>query len=90
MSNVLIRGLPEVARRKIEKFAHARNLSINQTMILLIVHGLKESENEKAEEARREEAFQRLYAMRERMHRKYGRVEDSTKIIREFRDKRNQ
>jgi flagellar biosynthesis component FlhA len=90
MGNMLVRGLPERIRRRLESFAESQNLSLNQTLLRLIEAGLQKEETEKEKEERRKEAFRRIRELREEIYRKYGFQEDSAKIIRELRDERAQ
>lgn len=88
MSNVLVRGLPENIHRKIQKMAEAGNLSVNQVMVRLLAEAVEQEKEKKEDEGRHREAFRRLNELREEMYRKYGKQEDSTKIIREMREER--
>jgi len=88
MSNVLVRGLPEGIHRRIEKMAESQNLSINQLMVRFIIEGAEQAETEEKGRRRDEDAFKRLREFQERTWQKYGISEDSTKMIREFRDNR--
>lgn len=85
MANILLRGIPKTLHKEIEEIAHSENLSMNQLLLRLISEGLKTKEKREREK----EAFYRLNQIREELHEKYGLSEDSTKIIREFRDHRN-
>ena len=89
MADILIRGVPPRMRREIQRKAESRNLSVNQLLLHMIKTTLEQEENEKEKKARQKEAFRRLNELREEIHRKYGLSDDSTKIIREFRDRRN-
>jgi len=89
MRNVLVRGLPEEVHRQFEKIAESQNLSVNQLMVRLLIEGMKRS---KAEEEKRKEwgeAIQRLKEIREENYRKYGKQEESWKLIREAREERS-
>jgi hypothetical protein len=88
MSNVLVRGLPEKVRIRIQKMADGENLSVNQMLIQLIVTAINISEKQKRRDEREQEAFRRLDEFREEMYRKYGMFDDSAKLIREDRDSR--
>ena len=90
MSNVLVRGLPRIVHNRIQQFANSENQSVNQVLVWLITDAVKQMEKKKDEETWRAEAFQRLQEIREEIHRKHGLLDDSTKIIRHFRDTRNQ
>jgi plasmid stability protein len=86
VSNLLIRGLSDGVRRKIQRLAAAENLSINQEVIRLIVMALEQAEGKKEMEERRAEAFRRIRELRKQFHQKYGMLDDSTKLIREDRE----
>lgn len=90
MGNVLVRGLPPRVHKEIQRFASAENLSTNQVLIRLITMAIEQMEREKEKREREEEAFRRIKGMREAIYRKRGLLDDSAKIIREFRDNRNQ
>ena len=89
IKSMIIRGLPPKTRFKIQRMARSENLSMNQMIVRLLLQAVAHSEREKDEKAIRSEAFRRLDEFRERRYRKYGKMEDSTKIIREFRDNRS-
>lgn len=89
MSDILVRGLPERVHRQIQRLAESQHSSVNQILVHLITIALKEREKENDADERRREAFRRIRELREEIYRKYGPQEDSTKIIREFRDNRN-
>lgn len=88
MSDVLIRGIPPRVHRQIQRLAEADNLSLNQYLVRQLVEMVKKNGEEEAEEERRKDVFQRIEELRERLYRKYGKMEDSTKLIREDRDSR--
>ena len=88
MSNVLVRGIPEKVRRRIDKMARQENLSSNQLMVRLITQAIEKADLEREEEERRSEAFRGIERLREKIYKKYGKQEDSTKIIRQMRDER--
>ena len=88
MSNLLVRGISPIVYRKIQKMAQKENLSMNQAIIRLIASGLEGVETEEEREKQLRETFRRLKEIREANFRKYGRSEDSTKLIREDRDSR--
>ena len=89
MSDVLVRGIPKMVHHRIRRFAKRENLSLNQALIQLIVGAMKRLEEKDEEEERRAQAFERLERLREEIRKKYGRQEDSTKLIREARDERS-
>lgn len=88
MSDLLIRGLSREVHRQIQKIAEEENLSVNQLLVRLLVHAVRRTQEKKEEQGRRREAFRRLEEMREKLHKKYGKFDDSTKLIREDRDSR--
>ena len=88
MGDVLIRGLSSRVRSRIQKLAKSENLSVNQVFLKLISLSVERLEKEEEEEERRKEAFHRVAELREELHRKYGKFEDSAKLIREDRDNR--
>lgn len=88
MGNMLIRGIPPRVHREIQRLAEEENLSVNLFLVQRLIEMVKKNGAEKAEEERRKEVFHRIEEMREKMRRKYGKQEDSTKIIRELRDSR--
>lgn len=90
MSDILIRGIPKPIHEEVQKWAADENLSVNQMLLNVIKNAVEKREQQKKSDKRQTEAFRRLQEFRERMYRKYGLQEDSTKIIRHFRDTRNQ
>lgn len=88
MSNLLLRGLSGKEHARLRHQAYSQNLSVNQYMLKLIRSTLNRPDKDQEKEARHAEAFRRLDEMRERLHRKYGLMDDSTKLIREDRDSR--
>lgn len=88
MSNMLIRGIPPRVRREIQRLADREDLSVNQFLVRQLVEMVKNNRDQKAEEERRKDVFRRIEEIRERLYRKYGKMEDSTKLIREDRDSR--
>ena len=88
MSNFLIRGISMRLRQRIQKFARLQNFSANQLLIRIIDREIEHMEGNVDEEKQRAEAFKRMKELREELHQKYGRQEDSTKLIREDRDSR--
>ena len=89
MCDILVRGVSERVRTRIQKIANSKNLSMNQ-ILLQTINGLaEEGDKEKEELQRHREAMKRLKELREKMYKKYGMSTDSTQIIREARDSRN-
>jgi plasmid stability protein len=86
--NILIRNFPEKIHRKIKSRALANKRSFNQEILSFYLDHLGCLENNEERKQKHEEAFRRLDELREKIRKKYGRTEDSTKIIRHFRDTR--
>ena len=83
---LLIRGLKKNVRQQLQKLAMRRNLSLNQMVIQIIEHSLQNLEDDHEMERRRKNVFERVRELREELHLKYGKFDDSTKLIREDRD----
>lgn len=88
MGDILIRGVPRQTRSRIQRKAESQNLSMNQFLLRFIQENLREEETEEEKRRRHEEAFRRMDEIRGRLRRKYGRFDDSTKLIREDRESR--
>lgn len=88
MANILIRGLPERMHREIEEVAASKNLSVNQLLLQWIREAVQYDEERKESKKRQEEAFRRLEAIRKEISKKYGRQEESWRLIREDRNSR--
>ena len=88
MSDMLIRGLPPRTKKEMEEMAGEEDLSLNQLAVRLLQQAIDQKRKAEEEETEREKVFRRLDALRERLHRKYGTFDDSTKLIREDRDSR--
>ena len=88
MSAILIRGLSPAVRRRIQKLASQENLSVNQAMIQLLKIALERKEEKDEAEQSRKEVFERIEKLREEISRKYGKFDESWKLIREDRDSR--
>lgn len=88
MANVLVRGLPEPVHRQIEKIAKEENLSVNQMMVQLLRIGVKREAEKRKKDEEQLDVYQRIEKLREEIRKKYGRQEDSWKMIREDRDSR--
>ena len=93
MCDMLIRGVPETVRRQIRRAAEKKNTSVNQILLNVIKTTFEKRQKAKETEKEKDElekaAFRRLEELRERLYQKYGLQEDSTKLIRHFRDTRN-
>ena len=89
MDNALIRGISKRNRLQIQKFAKLQNLSVNQVFLRVIDVGLEHLDEEMNKAEHRKQAFRRLRELREELRRKYGKQEDSTKLIRQMRDERS-
>jgi len=90
MADILIRGIPLRVRHEIQRLAARKNLSVNQFLVERIMEMVKKNGDQEVEEERRKKAFRRIREIREELYRKFGLQDDSTKIIRHFRDTRNQ
>ena len=88
MSDYLLRGIPFQIQKRVQRLANSENLSINQALIRLVSEALKVREEKEEGEKRRSDVFRRIDEQREKLYRKYGMMEDSTKLIREDRDSR--
>lgn len=88
MSDILIRGIPSRVHHEIQRLAEMENLSLNQFLVRQLVVMVKRNGEKEAEEERRKDVFRRIDELREELYRKYGRFDDSTKLIREDRDSR--
>lgn len=86
MSAMIIRGLSKRIHQRIQKLAKSRNTSINQTLLRIIHDEIDRIEGRVNEEERRAQAFERMKQLRDEIRRKYGKFDDSTKLIREDRD----
>lgn len=86
MSDVLIRGIPAWVHQRLQRKAEAENLSVNQLLIRVIQEDLEQEKKNIEKEKRDKETFRRMRAIRERLRQKYGRMSDSTKLIREDRE----
>ena len=90
MSDILIRGVSHRVRRRLQEFAGKENLSMNQFFLQMIDRAIREKDEKKDEEKRRQEAFRGIRALRETFRRRGGWNEDSAKLIRELRDRRGE
>ena len=86
MSAILIRGLSPSIRSRIQRLASDENLSINQAVIQLLKSALTQLEKNWEENRERKDVFDRIEKLRAELHEKYGKFDDSTKLIREDRD----
>ncbi len=86
MGDMLIRGLSKRIHERIQKLAKSRNASVNQTVLKMIHDDLERMDKGIDEEERRARAFERTRQLREEIWKKYGKFDDSTKLIREDRD----
>ena len=85
MSDLLIRGLPARARLQLQRLAKARNLSLNQITLEILVEALKKWETHEERWKRHVEAIDQIRAFRKKHYKEYGLQEDSVKIIRKMR-----
>lgn len=92
--NVLVRGVPDELYERIQKLAHDQNLSINQTMLQLIDFSLDQIGRDEKREKQHKEACKRIRELHQEVYQARRKSsapeEDSVKIIRRFRDTRNQ
>ena len=88
MSAMLIRGISPIMRKQIQKLASKENQSINQMIIQFIKNELERKKRQEEIEQSRKQAFQDLRKLREEHFKQFGKLDDSTKIIRHFRDTR--
>ena len=88
MSNLLVRGLPQNIHQRIQEIAESENLSVNQLLVRLLIEAVRAEEKEEEEAEKRRKAFRRLKELRDQIRRKYGKQEDSVKIIRQMREER--
>ena len=88
MSALLIRGLAPQVHRQIQRLAKKENLSLNQAMLQLLKTALELKEEKDEEEQRRNGVFERIEKLRAEISKKYGKFDDSTKLIRKERDSR--
>lgn len=86
MSNIIIRGLSKRIHQRLQKLARSQNRSVNQTLLEILQTEIDRMEGRVNEEERRAQVFERVKKLREEIRRKYGKQEDSTKLIREDRD----
>ena len=64
-----------------------KNLSVNQEVLKLIETALKKEEEKGVRERGEMEVYARIRLRREDMYKKYGKFDDSTKLIREDRER---
>ena len=87
MSNFLIRGIPPRLQRQMQQWADKENLSVNQLFIRLVREAIGSRKKMEEEEKAKEDVFQRIKELRERIYKRNGKMEDSAKLIREDRDR---
>lgn len=88
MSDLLIRGLPPRTKKEMEEIAKEEDLSLNQLVVRLLRQAIDQKYEKEEEAERHREAFRRLDELRERIRKKYGKFDESWKLIREDRDSR--
>ena len=88
MSDILIRGIPQNVRNRIQHYADLQNLSVNQYVLLALKRDIEQRERDKEKEKRRRETFKRIDEIREAIYKRHGLLDDSTKLIREDRNNR--
>ena len=89
MPTLLVRSMPAGAYRKVKTMARKENISLSQEVIRLVLFALSEKEKKEMEEKDRNNAFQQIRSLRKEIYAKYGKQEDSWKIIRRMRDERS-
>lgn len=89
MANVLIRGVPELVHKQIEKIAKKEDLSVNQMMVQILRDWVKQEAERRRKDEDRLDVFLRIEQLREKIRKEYGVQEDSWKLIREARDERS-
>jgi len=88
MSDLLIRGLSPRTKKEMEEMAREEDLSLNQLAVRLLRQAIDQQNEKEEEEQRHREAFRRLEELRQRIQKKYGKFDESWKLIREDRDSR--
>lgn len=88
MKTFLVRKISNMAHRRIRKKSRLEHISMNQLLVRFLIQVLEIGAGGRREIENRNNPFRRLEELRERLHRKYGKMEDSTKLIREDRDTR--
>ena len=86
MSAMLIRGMRSRMKLQIRRYAKSKDLSTNQALLSLINMAFETMNSEEEKENQRKQAFQDIRQLHQEMRRKYGRQDDSAKLIREMRD----
>ncbi len=89
MSDMLIRGVSGRLRRLIARLATSQNLSINQKTLRLLEDAVKREQGQDEEDEERANVFRKIEKLREELRAKYGKQEDSVKLIRQMRDERS-
>ena len=87
--NILVRGVPQKYKSRIQRIAQSKNLSVNQVVVQYVIRGIENERERENGDSRQQEAIRRLREIREEIYKKYGLSTDSTQIIREARDSRN-
>ncbi len=92
MPTVLVSSMPAKTYQEIKRRAKYENVSLSQEVIRLVLFALDEKEKKAIQEMEQEkekgDVFEQIRVLRERLHAKYGKQEDSWKIIRKMRDER--
>ena len=88
MSPILVRGIPASIRRQILHLAAEQNLSMNQEILRLLKVALEKEKERREKEKERQDVFNRMEELRKRMYAKYGKREESWRLIREMREER--
>ena len=92
MTTILVRDMPATIYRRVKKMAQQENLSLSQEIVSLVLFALNEKEKKEIEEMQKQkeegDVLERMRVLREEIHAKYGKQEDSWKLIRKMRDER--
>lgn len=86
--DILIRDFPDKLKKELKRIAKEENLSLNRLILKAIKYGLDKKEEELRESKERNKVFENIRVIRERLQAKYGKFDDSAKLIREDRDSR--
>lgn len=88
MANMLIRKVSTSVHHVIKKNTSKNYLSMNQGMIFFMIAIMKQLQKEREECRKHQRAFEQMEKIRKELFETYGTFDDSTKLIREDRDKR--
>lgn len=88
MSNLLLRGLTMKLRITLQRIAARRNLSLNQTAMIMMASGIEHENITIKRQREREQAFRRIKELRQKIFKKHGYKQDSLKLLHEARMER--